>query len=142
MNTFGMVDPSALGHLAMDPEHPVPAASARTRGPGTGRAGMPWVAMAVRRRGRSPGRRVPGGGRPTSPPVDGPRSASHLPPGESRSHVAACRVLMALAGPRAAGTRATAPGAAGGGHIGGITCARSTRGVDASPDLAASAGMH
>jgi FAD/FMN-containing dehydrogenase len=27
-NTFGMVDPSALGHLAMDPEGPIPAASA------------------------------------------------------------------------------------------------------------------
>jgi len=28
MNTFGMADPSTLGHLAMDPEDPVPAASA------------------------------------------------------------------------------------------------------------------
>src|SRR6185503_5250950 len=28
MNTFGMVEPGALGHLAMDPEDPIPAAGA------------------------------------------------------------------------------------------------------------------
>jgi FAD/FMN-containing dehydrogenase len=38
MNTFGMVEPSALGRLAMDPEAPVPAASATRIVSGTSHA--------------------------------------------------------------------------------------------------------
>ena len=38
MNTFGMVEPSALGRLAMDPEQPVPAASATRIVSGTSHA--------------------------------------------------------------------------------------------------------
>lgn len=76
MDTFAMVPPAALGHLHMDPEHPVPAASGayallgeipastiddvvRIAGPGTD---SPLLSFEIRHLGGAAGRAKPGHG--------------------------------------------------------------------------------
>jgi hypothetical protein len=75
MNTFGMVEPAALGHLAMDPEDPVPYVSAArmvehptpatidaflgAAGPGSG---SQLVSVELRSMGGALARRAPGAG--------------------------------------------------------------------------------
>jgi FAD binding domain len=83
MNTFAMVEPNALGWLAMDPEHPVPAASATrvvsgatertidafvgTAGPGSGSR---LVSVELRSLGGALSRRPEGAGARATLPGD------------------------------------------------------------------------
>jgi FAD/FMN-containing dehydrogenase len=83
MNTFGMIEPSALGYLAMDPEDPVPAETSSrivadasdatidaflgAAGPGSG---SQLVSVELRSLGGALSRRAPGAGAQATVPGD------------------------------------------------------------------------
>jgi hypothetical protein len=83
MNTFGMVEPAALGHLAMDPEDPVPVeTSSRIVADATGAtidafvgaagpgSGSQLISVELRSLGGALARRSPGAGARATLPGD------------------------------------------------------------------------
>ena len=75
MNTFAMVEPAALGYLAMDPDEPMPYVGSSRMLSNVSTAGIdafldaagPGLRLAARQRGAALARRRAGAPRPRAP---------------------------------------------------------------------------